>query len=341
MKQYLKKLLILLPPGWRAAVVRTYRHSRDSWRLLLALVYDYRLYRRHSGMVHEARECVQNAMITRTYHRIEKGLALPDPRPGFGRIVVDQLATEVAAYQSAYAPGRTTRIALNTMKEYVAFNETHGVPMADVRATWDRLADLQGGVAAHGEGGTLRVDRASILADAQMDLRRFFAARHSVRDFSADPIMPEVLETAVRMAQSAPSVCNRQAGRVYYTRDPIVMQKLLVHQNGNRGFGDRVDTLIVVTVGLDCFLTVGERYQGWIDGGLFAMTLIYALHSLGVGTCCLNWSVEPEVDRRFKSDSGIPERDAIIMLLAAGRLPESFKVAASPRRPIDEVLRKL
>lgn len=341
MKQLLKTILLLLPHQWRGAVVRAYRHGRDSLRLMQASIYDCRMFRRHSGLLHESRQTVQDAMITRTYHRIEKGLALPDPRPGFGRIVVDQLATEVAAYQSAFSPDRTTRIALNTIKEYVAFNEASGVPMADVRAIWDRLATCQGSVAAHGEGGTRHVDRASILADARLDLRRFFAARHSVRNFSADPIMPEVLEAAVRMAQSAPSVCNRQAGRVYYTRDPVVMQRLLAHQNGNRGFGDRIDTLLVVTVSLDCFLTVGERYQSWIDGGLFAMTLIYALHSLGVGTCCLNWSVEPAVDQRFKAESGIPEGDAVIMLLAAGMLPDEFKVAASPRRPIDEVLRKL
>lgn len=94
----------------------------------------------------------------------------------------------------------------------------------------------------------------------------------------------------------------------------------------------------MITARLDCFLTVEERYQHWIDGGLFAMSLIYALHSLGLGSCCLNWSVAPATDRAFKEAAGIADDQSIIMLLAVGHLPERLRVARSERRPLDEVL---
>ena len=71
------------------------------------------------------------------------------------------------------------------------------------------------------------------------------------------------------------------------------------------------------------------------------MTLVYALHAQGLGTCCLNWSVEPSQDKAFKAAAGLPKHDAVIMLLAVGHLPEAFDVARSHRRPIDEVLQFL
>lgn len=330
-----------MPRTLQQALKRSYRSIKGTWCLIRAARYDTRQFMRFSGIADQSRASVQEAMITRTYHRIEKGLALPEPRPGFGRAVELQLAREVADFQSLFSSNRTTRIALNTAEEYVRFNEAHGIPMNDVRDRWRLLGRQQGAVEAHAEGGTKTLERRAIQGAGGIDFRAFVSSRHSVRDFADDPVPMESLENAVQMAQSAPSVCNRQSGRVYFTRDPRLKQKLLAHQNGNRGFGDRVDTLLVVTSRLDCFLTVGERYQCWIDGGLFAMTLIYALHSLGIGTCCLNWSVEPDVDRCFKADAGVPEGEAVIMLLAAGMLPDRLRVAASPRRPLAEVLREL
>jgi nitroreductase len=67
------------------------------------------------------------------------------------------------------------------------------------------------------------------------------------------------------------------------------------------------------------------------------MTFIHALHYEGLGTCCLNWSVEPAVDRALKRDLGLPFAEAVIMLVAIGSLPERYTVAHSPRRPLHEV----
>ncbi|MBT9494513.1 MAG: nitroreductase family protein [Paucibacter sp.] len=173
-------------------------------------------------------------------------------------------------------------------------------------------------------------------------MSQFFAQRYSVRQFDPAAVVEEqLIEQAVRMAQKTPSVCNRESGTVFAVRDKARMNKLLALQNGNRGFGDQAGLLMIITSRQDTFLSPGERYQAWIDGGLFAMSLIYALHSLGLGSCCLNWSVEPEADLALKAASGIPADHAVIMMLAVGHLPEQFRVASSPRRPLTDVLHYL
>ena len=48
--------------------------------------------------------------------------------------------------------------------------------------------------------------------------------------------------------------------------------------------------LLIIAMDLKAFVPAHERYQHWIDGGMFSMSIIYALHSLGLSSCCLNWS---------------------------------------------------
>jgi hypothetical protein len=113
---------------------------------------------------------------------------------------------------------------------------------------------------------------------------------------------------------------------------------VLAFQNGNRGFGDQVNKVIVVTTDLQAFVTPGERNQCWIDGGMFSMSLIHALHSLGVATCCLNWSVEMDIDRAMRVSAGIPECEAVIMLIAIGHYPAHLRVAQSARKRLTDLL---
>jgi nitroreductase len=89
---------------------------------------------------------------------------------------------------------------------------------------------------------------------------------------------------------------------------------------------------------LKSFLDVEERYQPWIDGGMFAMSLCLALHDLGYGTCCLNWSKGPGTDKEMRSAASIPPSQQIIMLMGVGILKNEFNVARSYRPSVDQCL---
>jgi nitroreductase len=343
MKQLLKALASLLPPGVRHALRGTVRALRARYKLRRALRYDADRFARHSGMTGLHTPASHAAAIIKTYHRIEKGLSLPEPRPGFGAQAARQLIEELSGYIDVCGPDEVTRAALNAMNEYLVFNRGCGVTVdSAITDGVSRLQFLQGNIAiAYGLGGIRPVTREGIHAAAAMDLEAFFASRYSVRQFSDQQVDMALIEKAAAMAQKTPSVCNREAGRVAVISDKTFMNRAFSHQNGNRGFGDRADKLLIVAADQACFLNVGERYQAWIDGGMYAMSLVYALHSLGLGTCCLNWSVEPQADRALHADLGLPQQWAVIMMIAVGHMPECFSVAQSPRRPLSEVLRVL
>lgn len=334
-----RRIAALLPAASQQAARQAWRGLRGRVRLLAAYRYDWSSYQRHAGMFRPHAAPVIEARLLKAYHRIEKGLALPAPRPGFGRDAVAEVLDCVERYTRQFGATAHTMRALNTLDEYVRFNRALGVDVGWMEPRLRALASAQG--RADTEGGTLATTRAQIHAASRIDLEAFFAHRYSVRKFSGEPVDDALIERAVRMAKKTPSVCNRESGCVFVASDPARKAALLALQNGNSGFGDSADRILVITSRMDSFLSVGERNQCWIDGGLFAMSLIYALHSLGLGSCCLNWSVEPALDRALKRAAGIPDDHAVIMLLAVGHLPEQLLVAQSPRRDLHDVLHLL
>ncbi|XVA01292.1 hypothetical protein ACQ86I_18000 [Prescottella equi] len=68
------------------------------------------------------------------------------------------------------------------------------------------------------------------------------------------------------------------------------------------------------------------------------MSFIFGLHAQGLGSVSLNWSKSPETDRRMRSAAAISEDEAIIMLVGFGRLRPEYRVACSPRVPLNETL---
>ena len=225
-----------VPPGWR----RRLRALRADLQLLRELFNDWRVFRRWSGVHEQDTKPVIEARILKAYHRLEKGLALPQPRPGFGPDAVALLLHDLDTYLQLHGPDHVTRAAINTLQAYLQFNARHALPMAALRSRCDALAARQDGAAPHGEGGVLAVERAQVQALAAGGFAQVAASRYSVRQFAPGTVSPQALEAAVRCATKAPSVCNRQAGVVYAVRDRGLQQRLLAHQNGNRGFGDRL-----------------------------------------------------------------------------------------------------
>lgn len=266
------------------------------------------------------------------YHKLEKGLALPTPKPGFGGVVVKRIDGLVRQYIGLYGVDETVSDTLGALRTFVAESQKggHEFPLAN-----KLIAEYGHG----GRGGVIAVTREAIHAHRLNDPEAFFANRYSIRNFAPEPVDRSLLERAVRMAQKTPSVCNRQCGRVHVFTTPDLKRQALSFQNGNRGFGHLASAVIVVTADMRGFLSVGERNQAWVDGGLFAMSVNYALHALGLGACMLNWSVEDKVDRAMRKAMRIPDHEAVITMMAVGNIPEQLRVAQSPRKPLEQVAR--
>lgn len=268
--------------------------------------------------------------IVRLYHVIEKSLCMPDFKPGSAKAMVMRLHQCLMGWKG---PANTqTAAAWKVLAEYhsrhAALDFALSVVFPDgFKSPSAPCDDASGGVKPYTMPST--GDRETFTS--------VVSARSSVRHFDLDKIpTPELLKRSVEIAMTSPSVCNRQTWRAHcYKGDSA--QELLKLQNGNRGFGHTIPVVFVVTSDLRWFTGVSERNQAWIDGGMFAMTLLLGLHAQGLGAVALNWSVLNKRDRELRKLASIPQHERIIMLIGCGYPVDGATVPVSTRRSVDEV----
>ncbi len=262
--------------------------------------------------------------LTKDYHRVEKGLALREPRRPFGRDVERRLEQNLRlALESGRAPSTEVdfeeyaRQALAGLREWNDSAHRSDLLSPVVRQTYQENSS----------------------ADPTSPMENFFASRASVRDFQEKAVVDRgLIDRAAAIAQTAPSVCNRQSGRLHVFSGHDDVTRVLSNQNGNAGFRESVPHVAVITVDRRLFSGPEERNQRWVDGGLFAMTFVWGLQAMGVATCMLNWSVKHDQDARMRDVIRMSEHEDIVCLVAFGyRRPES-RVALSPKRPLRSVL---
>ena len=120
--------------------------------------------------------------------------------------------------------------------------------------------------------------------------------------------------------------------------DNIIIDKCLKLQNGNSGI-EGIQTLLVITTTLNSFFGSSERNQAYIDGGIFLMSLLNSMHFLNLASCCLNWSVDKQIDIDFKSICSLSSNSVIISLVAVGSYrKDAFLVARSMRKPLRRIV---
>lgn len=298
-------------------------------------LYDFERYAKHSfveaGSTREHRRAILRILV----HYIEGGMSFPDVRLGYGQEKVQSILAKLEDYIADFGSDETVSWAVATIDHYLEFHENHGEPVPDVSIQLEALRYL---VTHVSPGGVEVVGREDIQAATDFDARRFFVTRHSVRQYSEEPIDDGTVRRIVRNAQECSSVCNRQSVKVYAFNDFDMVQELLTYQAGNAGFRQEIRTLFIITSNIAHMNLIGERYQGWIDGGIFAQTLALAIHAEGLGACFLNWSVEKETDIALRERLEIPDNELVITFMSAGHLKDRFNVPVSARKPLDMVL---
>jgi nitroreductase len=315
------------------------------WRVRLRLLpnyfYDAKRFAFASAMGAAPRtETQYSALVTMAYHQIEKGLSLPSPRHFFGQEPLRKVFVLLERFGGQYPDSEATFAALDALQAYVDWHRQRDLNSPVLEGVVARLRPLQhryGRADSNGHGAVLHVPHPP--APVEPALREhLFAGRRSIRDFGPEDVPLAMIEEAVRLALNAPSVCNRQGWRLRCLHDRATIDRALRHQNGNRGFGHTVNRLLVVTSTLGSFVYPGERNEAWIDGGLFAMSLMLALHSLGLASCPLNWNHEPATDRAFRREFDVPDDEVVIMFIAVGQYQANYTVCGSPRVPVARVL---
>lgn len=271
------------------------------------------------------------ACITRLYHTIEKGLAFPEFRPGFGKSNLEKLLRLMKAYAAAFDTDTFFyRTALSCLQAYIRKNREYGYEDSGLE---EQIRNLPG--EPNDCGGVIVVRPISVNELGTMDYASFVKSRHSIRHFSQNPVDLEKTINAIRLAQHTPSACNRQGWKARIVTDKKVRSELLKNQNGNRGFGEEINQIIVVTSDLRFFNQERELYQAFIDGGMYAQSIIQALHHEGLAMIPLSASLWEEQDKTVRRLLQIEDSEILIMFIGVGNYPDECTTTKSERKPVD------
>ena len=146
------------------------------------------------------------------------------------------------------------------------------------------------------------------------------------------------MKAAVEMAKYSASACNRQYIKLHYYPSGKMRNNTLYYAVGKSGlYLEGVNTFII-TFDVNGLSGEGERNQGYFNAGLFSTNLVNAFHSLGIGTCFIQFSNSVKEEEELKKINDIPKYERIAVILFAGYYDDKSIFAVSSRKNVSELL---
>ena len=331
MRHFIKGIL----PG---PIKKWLKNKRKQISLISAYKYDYIRYNRYSASSGFTDKIRLESQIIKQYHVVEKGLTMPEPRLGFGVDNIILLSNNCLLFLSTYGLTPQVEHAISVIVEYYEFHKKCNFELSKfLQKKMDEILDVANKYNII-MANQVYISKEDFFQNSNSNFLEFSASRKSVRNYSEENIHIDTIKNVVELAQNTPSACNRQTSRVYIYDNKEQIKKIFEVQNGNRGFGHLTNKLIVIVAELGVFANPMERNQAFIDGGMYAMNMLYSLHHHKIAACILNCSNIPQVDRRMRKASGIKESEIFIAMIACGIPPVSFSIAASKRLISEDIL---
>ena len=270
------------------------------------------------------------ANIMMQAHIIEKGLSLADVKHWFGQPKITALIADIKNYYKKYEDKKLLYWVVSMLQSYMDFNVPNEGAPAKTIEQFEDLKSLLGDFKEESlKGGFVEVKKEDNHPE-EFAFDNFANSRHSVRSFTGEPIDIQLIQKALQIAETTPSACNRQPWYNYVVTDQNTIKEILSIQRGSRQFKDQVSALIITCSSAHFFF--GDEFnQMYFNTGMYAMNLLYALHSEGLGTIPLNMGIGDEDLSKIRATCGIPESQMPISLIAVGVLPEHYKYAKSAR----------
>lgn len=323
-------------------IIRPY--IRNLYRMLLALkffIYDYIRFLKYGGWKADMSDLeLRNYNIAMVYHGLEKSLSYKQRNQNSGWRNAFQIIDLLLIAQQNNNIGFHDKKAKKVLEAFLNLPENLNDERA--MAIKNKLLAIEIDEPNDEQSyGYIEYSDNDFKKGILQNPEEFFFSRYSLREFKDELVSDEEIKKAIALTMKTPSVCNRQAWGIYHSSKKDVKDIVLTYQYGNKPFGENIPNLIVITTDLKAFFSPDEHYQHWIDGGLLSMSLMYALHSIGIASCALNWSAKPKNDKAIRKYLNIKPNHTIIMVLAVGYPNYKNKVCASPRRPIEEVYTEL
>ncbi len=273
-------------------------------------------------------------------HRLEKGLSHTQFRHGFGKSVIAAISKRMLQLEKVTSNYMQNNLYLNGLAVLHEYQERHiadSYNLSEIQklvdpAIWEKAKEYSCDK-THAAGSFI-LHASTKKENLNRNFIQLAENRYSVREYLAESVSQELLENVYGVSMKTPSVCNRQATRIHEITNPEIIRKALKIQGGFNGY-PIPPVLLFITSDIRAFMNSGERNEPFVDGGLFSMSLLYALEAYGLAACPLNAMFNLKQDRATRQLLHIPDYELPIMYIAVGHFPESVPVCVCPCMCLD------
>lgn len=262
-----------------------------------------------------------SALLRRNIHRLEKGLIM---RPRRDIFALAYISETFEAYKSCLRlTDHENKEELNWARDVLCayFNACAKHNLIDqLRSEFNKLPAPK---------PLLNPDRSSAFQPYKRNLKVSSAVnykdllslakrRRSVRWFLPQQVPRHLVEKAVLVAGLSPSACNRQPFEFRFFDDETMLRVVSELPGGTAGYDHNFPLIGVVIGSLAHFFDERDRHLIYIDGSLATMSLVLALESLGLSSCCINWPDMRDREEKARKVLGLKEYERPVMFLAIG-----------------------
>lgn len=270
-------------------------------------------------------------------HSLEKGMGLPNPRARFGLKKAVSCLDLLEQYQKEGKDiNRYAYIeSLSVLETYFHFTDN------DCMEYVDRIKKIKAQVKNLYPAGYEEIGSMKAIYD-KLDFEQieyFIRSRHSIRSYEPVAVDEEIIHSVLRLASCAPSACNRQPVKVYWTPEPDKVKQLNKLVPGNQGFEEEIPNWAIATVDRKMF-GAAETLQWYVNGGIYLSYLVEAFHAYKLGSCIFQLPTTYQCTADIKRLIGASSGEAIIAAVGFGVPREKNKFLVASRRPVVETLVK-
>lgn len=329
-----------IAPQW---VISFFQRMNNKKECFIGFAYDKRRFLRSYSKVNLSKN--NQAQIAGRLvfhaHALEKGLSHNHVRLGFGKSALKALGDNISVYElKGYS--KKDKSYINSLSVLSAYIELHEKSDFDISYLSNYFSDEFIATAKKDKsdiGGAITVAATNKRDNLSANFETLFNNRWSVREYADTPIDKKKIEKTLEIAAKTPSICNRQSSRATVIYDRKTIEATLRLQNGITGY-ELPPAVIMITTDTSAFVGVNERNQVWIDGGLYAMSVLLGLEYQSIAACPLNAMMTVRRDRKMRKLLNVPDSENIIMFISVGNFLKESRVPKSFRYKFEETTRE-
>jgi nitroreductase len=320
----------------RVESIKLYLLRRCAKSLLLAKLYvlfssDYNreimsTMKGHQLFIKNSRSAENvNYFLRRSVHRLEKGLSTRPRKPVFA---VDYIRETVEAYSQIPCDSKNDDEAVwarDVLEKYFEVAGNH--PFIDeARNMFYASTHKQ---VSPSERARKLVPYPKSESDSHSvtyaDFLELTKARRSVRYYIDKPVGRDLIDKAIIAASYSPSACNRQPFKFRVFDEREVLSQVVELPGGILTFANNIPVIVAIVGRQRAYPHPKDRHLIYVDGALAAMSFIYALETLGLSSCAINWPDVPQRENRAKQLLQLDDDERIILWVSVGyALPDGM-----------------